>query len=360
MTGSNNFLQWNPAQNNIETDAQYLVDSMRLNGATAQIYPSNLHNKFAYQTTTFINALAQMLANKGYTVSDISLSSLISVFNSSLNNKEWLKSTTYAVGDVVGSVNLPQWAEAVCTTGGTTGTSEPTWGTTVGASITDGTATWLVTNKANNIAINQQIYSTAGTYTFTAPIDALYKVTVIGGGGGAGGAKSTSATYGAYSGGGGGGGTAIKRIYLTAGTTVSVTVGAGGAGGSITPTNGTAGGTTSFGSYCSATGGGFGILASATTIDAYSAVTSPGIGSSGDINIRGGAALAGIYVPSNAGSPSGGLGGSSYLSGMINGRATLNVTGISGFYGGGGGGVGAVNGSCVGGAGGDGVVMIEW
>lgn len=85
MSGSNNFLQWNPAINNQETDAQYLADTVRLNGAVSGIYTAPLHNKFAYQTSTFIKALGDSLANQGYAVSDSNLASLISVFSTLAN-----------------------------------------------------------------------------------------------------------------------------------------------------------------------------------------------------------------------------------------------------------------------------------
>jgi hypothetical protein len=359
MAGSNNFLQWNPAENNMQTDAQYLADSMRLNGATAQIYPSNLHNKFAYQATSFIYALAQMLANKGYTVSDTSLSSLISVFNSALNNKEWLKSTAYAVGDVVDSVNLPQWAQAVCTTAGTTGSSEPTWGTTVGASITDGTVVWLIVNKVNSIPYGQQIYSTAGTYTFVAPIDARYKVIAVGGGGGGGGALGSS-SISAAGGGGGGGGVSIKYIYITKGTSISVTTGIGGTGGTG-EVSGNTGGTTSFGSYCSATGGGGGSFGG-TTANRFGGGSPGGVGSNGDINGYGGSGTGPVVANpllANTGG-NGGNGGSSYFSGSSG--VSNNGTIINGILGSGGSGADATNltGSYTGGVGGAGVVVIEW
>lgn len=80
MPGSNNFLQWNPAINNQETDAQYLADTMRLNGAVSGIYTAPLHNKFAYQMSTFVKALGDSLANQGYTVSDSNLANLVAVF----------------------------------------------------------------------------------------------------------------------------------------------------------------------------------------------------------------------------------------------------------------------------------------
>ena len=60
----------------------------------------------------------------------------------------------------------------------------------------------------------------------------------------------------AWGGGGGGGGYSRKRITgLVPGASIAVTIGAGGTAGTTAPLAPTAGGTTSFGAYCSATGG---------------------------------------------------------------------------------------------------------
>ena len=65
------------------------------------------------------------------------------------------------------------------------------------------------------------------------------------------------------SGGGSGGGYARKRVTaLVAGQTIPVTVGSGGAAGSTSGATPAAGGTSSFGTYVSATGGSLNILAS--------------------------------------------------------------------------------------------------
>jgi hypothetical protein len=87
------------------------------------------------------------------------------------------------------------------------------------------------------------------------------KVIVVGGGGGGGGARSNPPGTWRYGGGGAGGGTGI--IYIPAPSIpgpVTVTVGAGGAGGPAPTSNntitaGVTGGTSSFGSFISATGG---------------------------------------------------------------------------------------------------------
>lgn len=124
-----------------------------------------------------------------------------------------------------------------------------------------------------------QVFTSSGTFTVPAGVTVV-KVTVVGGGG-AGGAPITSGINAVASGGGGGGGAAIKYITgLIPGSTINVTVGAGGSGGN--------GGTSSFGAYCSATGGSIGTQGSSTAT--YTSVAG-GVGSGGDVNIMGGRGL---------------------------------------------------------------------
>ena len=72
-----NFQQFNPNANNQLTDSQYTSDTMRSGGAVAGLCASNSFNKFAFQTSTFVSALAQVMSNKGYTVSDANLAALV-------------------------------------------------------------------------------------------------------------------------------------------------------------------------------------------------------------------------------------------------------------------------------------------
>jgi|GEM_PF-4534456 len=86
--------------------------------------------------------------------------------------------------------------------------------------------------------IKMQVFPNAGTFTFTAPISGGYMVEVQG----AGGAHVQYPT-------GGGGGYSLALVTLTVGQAITVTVGA-------EATSATAaGGTSSFGSYATATGG---------------------------------------------------------------------------------------------------------
>lgn len=117
-----------------------------------------------------------------------------------------------------------------------------------------------------------QFFSNSGTWNVPPGI-AKVRVRMWGGGGG-------YTAHGTYYGAGGGGGFAIKTIYdLTGVTSVAVIVGNGG----TRETSGTTlrfAGTSSFGSYCSATGG--------ATNGGVASSNIGGTGIGGDINTSGG------------------------------------------------------------------------
>ncbi|EJZ9505645.1 hypothetical protein OJQ57_004721, partial [Escherichia coli] len=142
--------------------------------------------------------------------------------------------------------------------------------------------------------------------------------------------------YNAAGGGGGGGGMARGLFNLSAISTVLVTIGAGGNGGiASTMTNGTQGGTTTFGSYLSASGGqpGNGCTASGSS-------ASCGMGGNGGTSTVGAllcngyAGLPGVMATPTAvgGTVGSGLGGGSFISGHGgygaggNGAATVGGT----------------------------------
>jgi hypothetical protein len=128
---------------------------------------------------------------------------------------------------------------------------------------------------------NVQVFSASGTFTVPAP---TVEVEMWGGGPGSGACSGLTNNAGSS---GAGAGYARKLITgLTVGATVAVTVGfngVGGIGGGAAPT---AGGTTSFGTYVSATGGGAGV--NGTGAGPAAGNPTPGTGVGGDVNLTGG------------------------------------------------------------------------
>jgi hypothetical protein len=80
MMGSSNFQLFNPTLSNQETDAEYASDTLRSGGIqTDDILPSPFLNKVWYQPVTGVWSLMQMMANKGFTVSDANPTTLATV-----------------------------------------------------------------------------------------------------------------------------------------------------------------------------------------------------------------------------------------------------------------------------------------
>ncbi len=136
-------------------------------------------------------------------------------------------------------------------------------------------------------AQDAQIYTSPGTWSKPATVKRV-KVTVVGGGGGGQGGKTRASPFLQHTGGhGGGGGAAIAWVPAPSiPGPVSVTVGAGGAAGAnLGPafgagfsTTGGVGGTSSFGAFLSATGGAAGTGGFAAGVPGPAGVgTGPGI-----------------------------------------------------------------------------------
>jgi len=201
---------------------------------------------------------------------------------------------------------------------------------------------------------NMQAFQSPGTFTTPATTTKI-KVTVVGGGGGG----------GKGGGGGGGGGTAIYVGPVSASTPYAVTVGTGGAGGSgANPSPGGTGGTSSFGALASATGGsgGTGLPPTGTFFPGGAGGTATASPTpSGTLLVTG-------QTGQTAAEPNGGDGGSSFIgiggfAGIFTPAAVVAPNGFAGLLGGGGGGGKSDNsgtGYRNGGAGGDGIVIVEF
>jgi hypothetical protein len=178
----------------------------------------------------------------------------------------------------------------------------------------DGTMSWTTLAAGGGFS-NMQAFTTSGTWTNPGTVEKV-KVTVVGGGG-----HGYNDPNGPNGPGGAGGGAAIEVIPFPSGTNVSVTVGG-------------AAGTSSFGAYCSATGGANG--PSSVSVRALG-----GSGSGGTINFTGSSGqVATNSLASNVNY--GGNGGSSILGQGAHGSTSWapgqGDTSVAGGYGAGGGG----------------------
>tara|TARA_S200002703_G_scaffold15916_1_gene13530 strand:+ start:3023 stop:4153 length:1131 start_codon:yes stop_codon:yes gene_type:complete len=171
----------------------------------------------------------------------------------------------------------------------------------------------------------QEAYTSAGTYSFTAPTGVTsVSVVAVGGGGGSGGTQSGSTA------GDGGGGPGLRygnNISVTAGNSYTVVVGDVGVNGAIY-THGQNGGDSSFNGTDVVAGGGFGTGAGRN-----------GNGGSGSLGsgISGGGGDGGQGSPQSNGFGGGGGGAAGYSGNGGNGAA-YGATAQSGSGGGGGGG----------------------
>jgi len=75
-----------------------------------------------------------------------------------VSHPTWQASTAYSLGDYVTPTTLNNFIYE-CTTAGTSGTTEPVWPTTDGATVTDGTVEW--TCRAKQPILNSYKWATA-------------------------------------------------------------------------------------------------------------------------------------------------------------------------------------------------------
>ncbi len=205
----------------------------------------------------------------------------------------------------------------------------------------------------NAPVVGQQVYTTAGQYTFTVPntITQLRITLVGGGGGGSGGSQG-------YAGNGGGaGGTITNRLVsVSPGNQLTVYVGAGGTGGNAANNNATAGGATTVSTPSGNLDAYYGLAGNfmSNTVAAGGAPY-PNVGSGGTTSTGGSGALGSVGVK-------GGNGGNSSLATGGTG-ASFGSNGGAGSQGsGGGGGYGSYQlaQASNGGNGGAGYVKIEY
>ena len=90
----------------------------------------------------------------------------------------WQPSTSYAVGTIIRSPNLPAGCVATCTTAGTTGSTEPKW-TAYGTTVTDGSCKWKVNTDSQDTMVSERDKAIGDMHTtitgeITKAINALH------------------------------------------------------------------------------------------------------------------------------------------------------------------------------------------
>lgn len=144
----NKFQIFNQAMNNSNTysDSEYMADIQRKDGVRPGVALVGLHNKLYRQASIMPYALGEFMGSLGYDAVDTgdgrgladNLNAAL-VKNAKINPmRRWMPTKAYVVGDIVESPTMPSWAQAVCTTAGSSGATEPNWGSSAGATVADG------------------------------------------------------------------------------------------------------------------------------------------------------------------------------------------------------------------------------
>lgn len=337
---ANDFLPFCPTDTgtNLLSQGAYAVATGRTSGNQPGVASSQLNNKALRQANVITSQLASFLSTKSGAslLDDGSLPPVLGVITAMLTPIAPVVQTFTASG----TYNRT-YVFFIASGSATAGATYTNNGVTFTVVETVASGTQLVARGNNVPAVSGTLTKSGGTgdatltfYAYRMPV--AVEVTVTGGGGGSGGNAGTAGGQVAAGAGGGGGGTAIKTIRSGFGVTETVTVGAAGAAGSSGANAGGSGGTSSFGAHVSATGGAGGAGSSAGAGTQYFNGGDPGVGSSGDINFKGGAGGPGFCGAGSLIYP--GTGGTSYFSGTVYTAGTNSVAVAGQSYGGGAGG----------------------
>lgn len=88
---------------------------------------------------------------------------LSNVVVSALTPDEWVTLTAYILTNFV-EPTTPNGYRYECTTAGTSGATEPTWPTTIGGTVTDGTVTWTCRKLTYTNAVDYQLDTEVGLF----------------------------------------------------------------------------------------------------------------------------------------------------------------------------------------------------
>ncbi len=124
--------------------------------------------------TNYAGISANEVTGTGYTAGGVAVTSPALTQIAANSWSAWAASTAYSVGQVVRPSTTNNLFYA-CVGAGTSGSAAPTWGTTIGETTTDNTATWLCLGSAGTkFTIASPTWTSA---TITARYGVLYDVT---------------------------------------------------------------------------------------------------------------------------------------------------------------------------------------
>lgn len=279
-----------------------------------------------------------------------------------------------------GAAAGPTHSTVIVAGGGTGVTSTTAYGLIAGGTTTTNpfqnggtgsTGQWYVSNGSSSLgtwkslSVVVQVFTGAGTYTYTPTSGMVYCFAQCVGAGGGGGATTTCDATRISAGGGGGAGGYSQKVITSAtiGGSQTITIGTGGTAGATSGGTGGTGGTSSVGAIISSTGGTGGTGAGASSSAQAVNGGNGGVGSSGDFVLTGMRGDSGLSVMNVNPFCYSGRGGASYLGSgaapiVLNTSQTAGLAGQNYGSGGSGGSTAPSGTGVAGGAGSDGIVVI--
>lgn len=346
MSNTNDFVPFcnENTGTNLPTQSAYLANPNLPIGNQPGIASSSFNNKAVRQATTIGGALAQVVSDQlavdmldNQNSADHAIPTAIKLAISATMRRLSPVQTLYSSS----SGNHQLTYKIFIAT--------PTISPTAGATYSDGTTTFTVSDNYNGVDLHVKGATTPATtsgtltksggtgdatltyYAYRVPI--YMDVEIVGGGGGGGGVASGAAAA-AAAGGGGAGGYSFKRYVAPTGVYAYV-IGAAGAAASSGSNPGGNGGDTTFDVMTGHGGnGGGGSGTSGSPAPAGQGGTG-GTGTGGDINLTGGGGGYGLIT--SGATAAAGYGGNNLLSSSVHGAINTTAVGTAGFnYGGGG------------------------
>lgn len=165
-----NFRTFNEDYVNLQSDINYSAENQRRSGVVPGMAKSTMHNKLFRQVSVMADAIGRFMVSTGYDALDTDVDLLCANFelalkstitaNTLIPKNMWRPNDTVTEGDIrfTQDGNGSSWIYLLCTTAGTTGTSEPVIppGAILNQPINDGSAVWSIQDLRNALTFGSQ------------------------------------------------------------------------------------------------------------------------------------------------------------------------------------------------------------